>query len=297
MVIIIDFLNSLVREITILGTIDASPKGRRDAGIVNSFIFTFLICVLAFCVIFGVFVIRRDPNEDCCSDTMNFKWCQLTPDGIGAVLYLYGDNLPYLMERHGEVLGCDKQCVGNCLASAIVFIGIAMILFRLPPFNNRFARIKDFNIKIKDSEWYSAMDLLVIFVQIDAVFTVVVSVGDTCSMVNTFVSIFFFVICFISLCVFIGFYGCYYCNADHQSLFVRISMVVLLLLFPLYMLGDNVQPLDCAFCAPTNQTFSNTTLTCNHFYINSGLRLSFIATSGVALSCIGVVLLFIDCRN
>ena len=216
---------------------------------------------------------------------------------IGAILYYYGNNITGLIYTYNQALGCDKECVINNRIAAVFSLGMALIIFKLvPPIVGKF---KKESSKKKIPDWFSALDMITVMVKVDALYsTVVVSVNteEFCGRADVATAT-----AFISLSVIVGVaaevaYWVYALTTDKtkNTLFTCLTTVGLfafILCFPLYILADNHQPLDCAFGCDSfavNLTMIEHSLSCNRS-LNSGVRLGFNTITFIVVTTFSII--------
>lgn len=231
--------------------------------------------------------------------TLRIKIALLLVEVIGAMLYFYGDNITFIFDQYGEVLGCDQKCIENNRIAAIITLGIALIFYHLfPPCLQKVASIAALP---KSTGWYSASDMITTILKVDTLFTVVAIMAQTtdfCSKTDLTISIAFL---FVSVAVGIALMFIY-CTfsfnllADHKEWrwIVPLAFIILVIAFPMYVLADNQQPLDCAFGCDSFAFNQTQNIGCKSVG-NSALRLGFTAVTFIAVSILS--LLLFCCRN
>ena len=193
----------------------------------------------------------------------------VTTQIIASMLYFYGDNINYILERYGENLGCGDVCVENNRIAAVVTLGLSLILFHITPgVLRKIAKMNDW--KYTETGWKSALDMLVIIVKIDTVFTVVAIMAQTdeyCNSTDVGLSWSFVVICFfaglVAMIVY-GVFSCYKLDNSDKCKCITLAFFLLLFCFPMYLLADNQQPIDCAFgCDTFAANMTQNEINCN----------------------------------
>ena len=292
-VLLADMLNTIIREIISLSA--PSDSSQHAAGVAT--VVLFVLVVLLF---FGILSTLNIIYVGCKGgDYMRFKIFVLLVEIFGAVLYFYGDNVGFIFDRYGSVLGCGPQCIENNRIAAIIALGFALMFYQLFPMCIR--KIADYNqIEHTSTGWYSASDMMTTILKIDAVFTVVAIMAQTndfCSRTDVSISVAFFIICLvvgISL-MFV------YCSVSALELsnnnnteawcwIAPLTFIMLVISFPMYVLADNLQPLDCAWecdSFASNDTLND--LMCNNVG-NSALRLGFTLVAFLTVGTLSLVL-------
>lgn len=144
-----------------------------------------------------------------------------------------------------------------------------------------------------------------LFIKMDALFsTVVVATADPddfCNKVDLTINISFLVICIvtgIALMIVNGVHTAHQLEKsdhEHHIWIVYLTLVLLSIYFPLFLLTDNSQPLDCAFeCDSFAKNITLQESQCNQ-YSNSGLRLALTVVILAVVSSLSLFLL--GCKN
>ena len=294
-VLIADMLNTVLREIISLSSPDESDQ--RAAGIATVVFFVLVLVILAVTIsivnIISICIIEDDAKIIC------FELLVLLFDIFGAVLYFYGDNIGFVFSRYGDVLGCGPQCVENNRIAAILILGCALIYLHLgPPCINKISDLM--GIKHESVGWYSASDMITTILKIDAVFTVVAIMAQTtdfCSTTDKSISLAFLIICILVGIVLM----IVYCTSSAIELsddsdtedwfwFAPFAFVILAISFPMYVLADNAQPLDCAWgCDSFASNLTINDLTCDNVG-NSAIRLGFTLVTALTVGILSLVL-------
>lgn len=215
---------------------------------------------------------------------------------FAAALYIYGDNINYIMQRYGEELGCGEQCVTNNRIAAVISLGTALIILELfPPAIHKFIKIVEW--EDTRSTWYSSLDMITIILRVDVLYTAVAIFAQTdefCGHTDKALSA-----SFITLCIIVGLsimvINCVYSmkkvkNDDNAVFYMVGTCVPLAFSLIMFMLADNEQPIDCAFICDSfaaNQTLND--LSCN-IQGTSGLRLGFMLVTFTIIVVVGFVL-------
>ena len=222
---------------------------------------------------------------------------------IGALFYFYGDNITHLLRAYGDELKCDTVCQKNNSIAATISLGFALIIFQIVPLIlHKLYELIDKKGGKKKSSWFYAVDMIGMIVKIDTLYSAVVGMAkspELCSKSDIGVSVAFFVICVVTGIVEEIMY-CVYALAlkgkVENSLRVfriptMVAFILVIICFPLYILADNNQPLDCAF--ECESLSLNATITCN-LNVEGGIRL---ASNCFILVAITLVALYFFLRN
>ena len=295
-VLLADMLNSICREIVSLSAPDDSE--RRAAGIATVVLFV-LVIVLFFGILSSINVIYL-----CCKYVNNkealfFKMAFLLVEILGATLYFYGDNISFIFDQYGDALGCSQQCMENNRIAAVITLGLALMFYHLfPPCLHKVATLCELP---EPTPWYSASSMMTTILKVDALFTIVVIMAQTtdfCSNVDLSISVAFLVISVVVGIILMIVYSAisYSSNQDKEwRWIVPLACILLVVIFPMYILADNLQPLDCAFGCDTfafNQTQNE--ISCNEVG-NSALRLGFTVVAFITVAFLSSV--FFCCRH
>ena len=306
-----DMLNTIVREITTLATRD--NENQHGAAISN----VVVLCVL--CLIFVIVNVvlffvslcssANDRNNNLSCLSIIRRAIIVTVQTLGAMLYIYGDNIGYILQNYSEELGCGTQCVINNRIAAVLTLGLALVILHLFPI--AFRKL-DVVIHVcfddwddKTSPWNTGMDLITLFVKIDILYTTIAIMTQTsefCSHTDMALSIAFVVLCLVAGIAFMVidfFYACtiiYKHDEDNIGLGSCVmipSCVLLALSLCMYLITDNEQPLDCGFGCDTfaaNQTMNE--ISCN-VTANSGVRLGFMLVATGIVATLAVIWIII----
>ena len=203
---------------------------------------------------------------------------------VGAMLYLYGDNIGYIFQNYSEELGCGEQCLINNRIAAVLTLGLALMILHLFPaalkqVDHIIIEKGDTDWNDKTSAWYNGLDMIATIVKIDIVYTTIAILTQTeefCGHTDRALSIAFIIfIMIIGLVVIIinGLYAWVVIDDDDSVILLVVSAILLVPCMVLYLLADNAQPLDCEFGCDTfaaNQTMND--ISCD-VLTNSGVRL------------------------
>ncbi len=290
-------LRTIISEIISLST--DGGQGRTAA------IATITTFVLIVILVFGTLVIINLVYICCKNKQVKTKTALLVAETIGALFYFYGDNISSIINQYGEELGCGSRCRENNRIAATICLGIALLFYQLiPPCLHKLEKV----IEGSDSsskKWYSASDMMVTIVKIDALYTVVAVMAQTedfCSPSDLSISVSFLLISFIAGIILLVVYCIIYSltlsddkNAEDYFWVPWVAFILLAICFPMYVLADNAQPLDCAFGCDTfatNQTIND--ISCKQVG-NSALRLGFTLVTFIIMPLLSLVLFF--CRK
>ncbi len=287
-VLLADMLHTIISEI-----ISLSTDGRQAA---IATISTFVLIVI---LVFGTLVFFNLVYIYCCDEDIEIKIILLVAQTIGALFYFYGDNITKIINQYGEELGCGSRCRENNRIAATICLGIALLFYQLvPPCLHKLQVIEGSDSS--SEKWYSASDMMVTIVKIDALYTVVAVMAQTedfCSLSDLSISVSFLLISFIAGIILLVVYCIIYSitlsddkNAEDYFWVPWVAFILLAICFPMYVLADNAQPLDCAFGCDTfasNQTIND--IGCNQVG-NSELRLGFTLVSFIIVSSLSIVL-------
>ncbi len=287
-VLLADILLTITSQI-----ISISSDGQPAA---TATVFFFVVIIVFF---FGILV-GINFIFVCCkhSDILPLKLALLTAQTFGALLYFYGDNISSIVTQYGEELGCGTRCRENNRIAGAISTGVALMFYQLfPPCLQRIAVVAvESNVK----KWYSASHMIVTIVKIDALYTVVATMaqsGEFCSRDDLAVSVSFLILSFV---IGVSFMLAYCLLSTKQlrddeethkySFLVPLALITLSISFPVYMVTDNEQPLDCAFGCDsfaTNQTLND--VSCNEVS-NSAFRLGLSIVVFVTISTLTLML-------
>lgn len=126
-----DMLNTIFREVTALAT--RSNESQRNAAIGSVVLLTIIGLVIfpvANIVLFLVYLCSKDGCPDKCI-TLCRRVIITVVQTLGAMLYIYGDNIGYVLQNYSEELGCGEQCVTNNRIGAVITLGLALMILQL----------------------------------------------------------------------------------------------------------------------------------------------------------------------
>lgn len=294
-------LNTVLREAVFLSA-NNDNLSRHSAAITATVFFTLVALLFGIFSAFNFIYILYHNND---GTHRHIEIVLFTVQVVGALLYLYGDNIMYILDQYGEELSCGKLCVTNCRITSVITLGVALLLYQLvPPCLHKIARILNYK-EVAITAWYSASDMIITVVRIDVLYSAVSETPQTanfCNKPDLIVSLSFYLICITAGITFMAIYSTYSIlnlmrnnSTKKHCYIVSVTFVLLVICLPPYILADNFQPLDCVF--QCDYLASNSTLNavnCNQTG-NSGLRL------GLALIVFVVVsfwlLLLFSCRK
>lgn len=164
---------------------------------------------------------------------------------FGALFYIYGDNIGYILDRYGETF--HSGYVEFNRTAAIITLGISLLLFQLlPAWIESFAKYtRRTETKLNFISYLFLM--LTIIPKTDGLFTVVeekARTGNFCSTPDIYVTAGFYGACVVVS----SFIIITYCILAYREAkkYAILTAFLCWLCLPLYMLADNLQPLDCA---------------------------------------------------
>lgn len=237
-------------EIILLGT---SYSGNKKAGaIATVFFFVFIITV-----VFGGLVVSNIIHHILKKDVAIWiRMAHLGAQCVGAVLYYYGDNIIETIVPYKDELGCDRSCVMASKISATIASGAALMFYHdFAACMHKLTKLIGHKEKI--TAWFSAAGMITIFIKSDSLFNAVVeaaaTIDDYCDAEDVAINAAFLVITVVAGLSLMT-VNCFYVLKvlkDHkqqdQNWLIYTTYGVAVVCFPLYMLTDNLQPLDCAF--------------------------------------------------
>ncbi len=305
-VLLADMLHTIISEIISLST--DGGQGRTAAiATITTFGLIVILVFVTLVIINLVYICCRDKDK-------GGKIILLVAETIGALFYFYGDSITKIINRYGEELGCGSRCRENNRIAATICLGIALLFYQLvPPCLRKLDQV----IEGSDSsskKWYSASHMMVTIVKIDALYTVVAIMAQTedfCSLSDLSISVSFLLICFIAGIILLVVYCLIYSytlkkkdrsyddydakydgneNPEDYCWVPWVAFILLAICFPMYVLADNAQPLDCAFGCDTfatNKTIND--ISCKQVG-NSALRLGFTLVTFIIISLLSLVL-------
>ncbi len=225
---------------------------------------------------------------------------------VGGLLYFYGDNVTYILGHYGPQLGCNSDCVTNNRIASSFALGVALIIFQIFPHLLHKIRImtKGKPLKLRYPSWVSAIDMITIIVTMDTLFSavaVMVESPDFCSRSDIGTSVSFVIACIAVGCFAETIYWLYALHTNKEknksfTVLVTISFIVLIFCFPLYILADNHQPLDCAFGCDTFAANMTSNLNCN-VVANATTRFFFTVVTFILIAIISPIFFYCQKRN
>ena len=310
LMLLADMLNTIFREITALAT--RNNEHQRDAAVGSVVLLCLLILIFLVVnvLLFLLSLCYADSSTQNCT-AFSRRVIIVVVQTLGALLYIYGDNIGYILQNYSEELGCGTQCVINNRIAAVLTLGLALVILQLFP-----VAFKKVDVVIKDgientdwndktSPWIAGLDLITLFVKVDILYTTVAIMTQTsefCGHTDKALSWTFIVFCsFVGLgyMVINTLYAYTKINYDKDKRLPSLIPSGIFLAFSLcmYLLADNEQPLDCGFGCDTfaaNQTMNE--ISCN-VEANSGLRLAFMLLATGTVATLAVIWIIIGIRT
>ncbi len=297
-ILLADVLNTIIREIIIIGT---SYSGDTKAGaIATVFFFVFIITV-----VFGSLVVSNILHHVLKKDVnIGIRMSYLAAQSFGATLYYYGDNIIEIVAPYQKDLSCDPSCIKAFQIYASIASGVALIFYHnVISCMHQFTKL--IGHKEKLTTWFSAAGMITVFIKMDSLFNAVVEaaavIDDYCDPEDVAINTVFMIIIVITGIIFMT-VNCFYVldllqksNQQDLNWIIYVTYGLVVVCFPIFMLTDNLQPLDCAFGCDTlerNQTLNN--LNCN-VRGSSGFRLAFSIIIFIILTLSSSLLFF--CRK
>lgn len=324
--------NANVTQTEVGVKISATNTNDRNAGIAMLFFFS-VLCFLPLLTSFIVFIIHisthyknKEVGKEHHSPVVTLLTCRsiykskslkhshasffaCLIQSIVLTLYFYGDNLGYILQRYGEAIGCDKKCIeiNHTIARAILVIA-ALLLHIFPLLLKQL--VQKYNWKYKQEDWYKAFGIFGVIVKVESAYTTFAIIAQTsayCSPTElTLGSIFLFVCSIVGIIAIvkkvISMHDCTRLKKDKKSIDVLfvLSAIFVSVSLPLHLLGDNRQPLDCAFGCDFNTTSLiqgvniDVEDNCN-VIVNSAVRLALIKVTALLLIPISLLLISNGC--
>lgn len=291
-------LNTIILEAVKIGAIDGD---KHSAAVASVVCFVLIVVVLFFGILAGLQFIPvcLDINkEGGCTKNIIFKTMLLFIQVLGALLYFYGDNINSILKPYAQELGCSPRCVENNRIASVLCLGGTLIIYHLlPPCMHRVHKF--FNLDEDSDHWYTASSIITTIIKIDALFTVVAIMAQTqefCSAADMGISTGFFILCLlVGVCLMVAYclfsWDIIYDKKKDYCWIVPVAFGFLVVCFPLYVLADNQQPLDCWFKCDTfasNKTFND--LGCDT-RSNSATRITFTLFTFIVIAAISILLL------
>lgn len=137
--------------------------------------------------------------------------------------------------------------------AATISSGVALLLFiEFPTCVHRIGGLNE-----NTTGWFSASGMIAQFIKLDALFnTVVIATADIdnfCNTADIAINTSFLLICVLTGSVLMTINSIYAANllknSDHKhyTWIAYLALAALLICLPMFLLTDNLQPLDCAF--------------------------------------------------
>lgn len=195
----------------------------------------------------------------------------------------------------------SDACMDGIRITAVITLGLALMFYHLfPTCLQKVAKLSKIDLP-KTTGWYSASDMTTTILKVDTLFTVVAIMAQTtdfCGVIDRSISIAFLVISVVVGTTLMTVYGVFsYKKIDNRqyAFIAPLVCVFLLIAFPLYILADNLQPLDCAFgCDSFASNQTRNSIGCDEVG-NSALRLGFSFAAFLIVSILSIILFC--CRN
>ncbi len=290
-ILLSDILNSICRETINLFIEDKEDK---KVGAVASAVLFVLIPLLFFGPLVIIHVRRTaqwKTSGDCRIHIMF-----VTIQSAGVILYYFGNNSLILIRKYRHELDCDSRCFDLFQVIAALSLGGALAYFQIvPSCCVKIAKMFDYNLQ--NAAEFSVGHMITVYVKIDALFNTISltmrTYRDACSA-TTLLSI------FMALCIILG-HGVTWVNFIEAlrmfkksnnnwrgwKLFEQVTFLVLLsVFFTMYMVTDNIYPLNCAFNCYGNLSFPAGDCSTKI----SGIRLSFSSVIFVTVILVSLIL-------
>lgn len=163
---------------------------------------------------------------------------------VGLFLYMYGNNVSFIVELLADDLRCDEECDKIVNTSGTFTLGIALIMFILPRMQSRNERSDETSCTPYDL----ALNKIAAIAILDAVYTTTTSLTTKeCTTLNIAATSVFLTLCCVGGVYHVIKQGIkcrkvtgHYCKAVFSTILASLSLSV-------YLLMDNSLPLDCAF--------------------------------------------------
>ncbi len=295
-ILLADMLNTIIREIIIVANNDPETSA------LVAVIMFGLVAVLFFGTLaLGHFIYL------CVYKHHYSSFIASAIQTLGALLYFYGDNVTYILGQYGPELGCNEDCVTSNRIAASFSLGVALIIFQLVPslIHKLIKMTKGKSQTDSYPNWLAAIDMVTVLVKMDTLFSAVVVMvesPDFCSRSDIATSVSFIIACMIIGIFAEIIYWLYalHSNKDKEIMFtglVTAGLFVMMISFPMYILADNHQPLDCAFGCDSfaaNRTINS--MNCNKV-ANASTRLGFTTITFTLIAVISPIYFICQKRN
>lgn len=295
-ILVASLLNNIIREVLALAVDNGGSSAAAGIASIVTFLFVAVFIFGGLVFINALYYLRKRDKK---------LWIRITSlliQSLGAILYFYGNNIVQIFTEYGSEVGCDKECFTRNKVASMIASGSALLFFiEFPICLRRINKLLDY--EEKSTGWFSASGMIATYITIDALFNTVASatadIDDLCNATDISINVAFVVVCIV-----IG-SGLMIVNSIHDATLLReakndswivhFSCIVLVICFPLFLLTDNQQPLDCAFGCDTfasNQTVHE--IECNASG-SSGVRLAF--TTLILVTLTSLVIMLFSCRR
>lgn len=253
-ILIANLINSVIGDIIDLAVYHGGSSKAAGIASVVTFV-TVTVVIFGGLVFANILYLLRKKDE-----MLWIKISLLLIQSLGALLYFYGDNIVQIVAKYGDELGCGMTCLSYNKVAAMIASGSALLFFiEFPTCFHRIVKLLDY--KEKNTGWFSASGMIGTYIKIDALYNTVVvaaaDVDDFCNNIDISINTTFLLICIltgIGLMVVNSHYAATLLKkSEHKqhSWIAYFVFIILALLFPLFLLTDNRQPLDCAFRCDT----------------------------------------------
>lgn len=283
-------VEAIIREIIVLAVGGGGNAVLGGVIAVVSFVVS-LVFVFGTMVVVNIIyycIIRLDKD-------VFFRVFALAIYSLGSVLYYYGDNINDIMQLFGSELGCGPTCRLNNRIAAIIASGTALLIIKkYPGVQMQFHSIVGY--KDKAQVWFSAAEMIVLFVIFDALFNTVVAAaqetGRSCGAEDIGVEVAFLVILVVVGALFVTINCIFAIKKSDKKVhpLICVTYIVVLISLPLFLLANNRQPLDCAFgCHTLGRNATGSVDGCNSAGAG-GLRLVILILLLIGISTISLLL-------
>ena len=292
MILLAGLLDIIAREIILIAKGDTFASALASVVLFGTFaILVFGMLALAYFIFLWIVKAR-------CT-----KYISSLIQTVGALLYFYGDNLPHILSTYGDALGCDSTCRRNNTIGAIIALTLALIMFQfVPSILHKLYRLVEEKDKEKNklSPSFLGVEMITVLVKMDVLYSGVsamVGSEEFCDDDDNYASVVLITTCILCGIVVVVLYGVYaLCKNKNDGMYTALTVLTIVLLalcFPLYMIADNREPLDCALKCDESVA-QNQTVACEAVVTaNSGIRIGF--TSLVLLIITILSLMFFSC--
>lgn len=301
-----------ISEYTIeLGTPKEDRKSAAFAS-VAAFIAGFFIFPLVLSLLYTLHIIKYS-IKNCARKTT--KLSLLALDLVGAMFYLYGDNIKGLLDTYAQELGCDNKCRRLNRIFIALALGIALLVQHvLTPLSQKIVKMipqKNTGMTKVENGWHHALDMVAIFYKVDILYTTILNRAGTREICDTFTNSLnvAFAAMFTTVAVFAVITNARYAwtkiQHKRKTVYIVIMSAALITSLPMFLLGDNGQPLDCAFKCDNsdfdefddyyaeNDTGTSSAQDCSSKRVNIKVKLVFMIFTFIAVLSVFVSLLIL----